>query len=163
MDSVVGPQGKGSATMLTLSERLTRQEITLKMPDKSAIHVVHALDHLEKEWGELFPMVFKSITVDNGTEFSMCSEMEKSVYSDKKRTKMYYCHAYCSSERGTNENLNRMARRKVPKGTVFDGMSEEEIRSIADWMNNYPRKILDFHTAQEEFSKEIAKIKAAVV
>lgn len=163
MDSVVGPQGKGSATMLTITERKTRKEITLKMPDKSAINVVHALDQLEMEWGKLFTTVFKSITVDNGTEFALCEDMEKSIHGEKKRTKMYYCHAYCSSERGTNENLNRMARRKVPKGTIFDNMTEEEIRSIADWMNNYPRKILGFHTAQEEFNKEIAKIKAAVV
>lgn len=163
MDSVVGPQGKSKATILTLSERKTRNEITLKMPDKSAEHVVEAIDRLEKRWGDLFPQIFKTITVDNGTEFAFWEALEKSKDREEKRTSLYYCHAYCSSERGTNENLNRMARRKVPKGTNFDDIPAEEIESIAEWMNSYPRKILGYHTAGEEFQKEVEKIKAAAV
>ena len=128
MDSVVGPQGKSKATILTLSERKTRNEITLKMPDKSAVHVVEALDRLEERWGpELFSQIFKTITVDNGTEFAFWEALERSKDGERKRTQLYYCHAYCSSERGTNENLNRMARRKAPKGTNFDDIPDEEI------------------------------------
>ena len=160
MDSIVGPQGKSKATILTLTERKTRNEITLKMPDKGADNVVKALDRLEDKWGPLFPQVFKTITVDNGTEFAFWKALEKSKNGDRKRTSLYYCHAYCSSERGTNENLNRMVRRKVPKGTNFDDMPDEEIESIAEWMNNYPRKILGYHTSGEIFEQEVAKLRA---
>ena len=160
MDSVVGPQGKSKATILTLTERKTRNEITLKMPDKGADNVVKALDRLEDKWGPLFPQVFKTITVDNGTEFAFWKALEKSKNGDMKRTSLYYCHAYCSSERGTNENLNRMVRRKVPKGTNFDDIPDEEIESIAEWMNSYPRKILGYHTAGEIFEQEVAKLRA---
>ena len=163
MDSIVGPQGKSKATVLTLSERKTRKEITLKMADKSAANVVAALDRLEEKWGDMFSQVFKSITVDNGTEFAFWEALEKSKDSDRKRTTLYYCHAYCSSERGTNENLNRMARRKVPKGTNFDDIPEKEIESIADWMNSYPRRILNYHTSGEMFEKEVELIRAAAV
>ena len=66
MDTVVSAR-PGKAAILVLTERLTRNEITAKLPDKSAASVVQALDDLEKEWGELFPRVFQTITVDNGS------------------------------------------------------------------------------------------------
>lgn len=53
MDTVVSAR-PGKAAILVLTERLTRNEITAKLPDKSAASVVQALDDLEKEWGELF-------------------------------------------------------------------------------------------------------------
>lgn len=53
MDTVVSAR-PGKTAILVLTERLTRNEITAKLPDKSAASVVQALDDLEKEWGELF-------------------------------------------------------------------------------------------------------------
>jgi IS30 family transposase len=120
--------------------------------------VVGVLNILEKKWGSLFSKVFKSITVDNGSEFTLVNEMEKSILFEGKRTNMYYCHPYSSWERGTNENINKMIRRKIPKGTNFDNKTDEEIQSIEDWINNYPRSIFGYHTAQEQFEKEIQKM-----
>lgn len=54
--------------------------------------------------------LFKTITVDNGTEFADCEGIEKKNKKGKKRTEVYYCHPYCSAERGSNENQNRMIR-----------------------------------------------------
>ena len=68
MDSVLGCRGKSKNTLLTLTERKTRAEIIFKLNNHSAEEVVAAVDRLEKRWGELFKTVFKSITVDNGTE-----------------------------------------------------------------------------------------------
>lgn len=156
MDSVIGKRGKSKCTLLTLTERKTRNEIIFKLPDHTAGSVVDALDRLECKWGEQFKEVFKSITVDNGTEFALCEELQRSVYGGE-RTKVYYCHAYCSWERGTNEVGNRMVRRKVPKGTDFDDMTDEEIQQIEDWMNQYPRKIHNYYSAGELFEIEIRR------
>lgn len=158
MDSVIGKKGVSKSTMVVLTERKTRDELVFKAADKSAEEVVRILDELEDEWGELFPKVFKTITVDNGTEFAYTDQMEQSRRSDGKRTYLYYCHPYSSWERGSNENLNRMIRRKVPKGTNFDGYTEEEIREIQDWINNYPRRIHGFKSAAEMFQTELAAI-----
>ena len=161
MDSVVGPQGKSKCALLVLTERKTRDEIIKKLPDHTAGEVVKALDALEQEWGSLFKMVFKSITVDNGVEFSFVEELERSfLETGEKRTKLYYCHAFCSSERGSNENLNRMIRRKIPKGTNFDSMTDEEIKDIEDWMNDYPRGIFGYDSARERFQKELEGLTA---
>lgn len=155
MDSVIGKRGNSKKTLLTLTERKTRREYVFLQRDKSAGAVVDTLDILERRWGkELFRSIFKTITVDNGTEFSDYSGIEKSVYGGN-RTKLYYCHPYSSWERGTNENTNRMVRRQAPKGTSFENISEEDVQQIEDWVNKYPRKIFGYVTAAELFDEEI--------
>ncbi|MFZ2384668.1 MAG: IS30 family transposase, partial [Candidatus Omnitrophota bacterium] len=62
---------------------------------------------------------------------------------------IYFAHSYSSWERGTNENQNRMIRRFIPKGTDIADVSGKEITIIQDWMNNYPRKILGYKTANQ--------------
>lgn len=42
------------------------------------------------------------------------------------------------------ENHNRMIRRFFPKGTNFDQISLADVRRVQDWMNHYPRKVLDW-------------------
>lgn len=155
MDSVIGKRGKSKNALIVLSERKTRHEIMFKVKDHSASEVVKRLDLLERKWGALFPQVFKSITVDNGSEFAFCEEMEKSADGESKRTSLYYCHPYSSWERGTNENTNKMVRRKVPKGSNFDDKTDAEIQEIEDWINSYPRKILNYHASKELFEAEI--------
>lgn len=111
----------------------------------------------ERKLGEKkFRKTFKSITVDNGTEFSDWEKMEKSRRNKKMpRTKIYYCHAYRSCERGSNENHNRIIRRFFPKGTNFDFVTNKEIKKVEEWMNNYPRKILGWLTPNEMYCSEI--------
>lgn len=159
MDSVVGKRGKSKNTFLVLTERKTRNEIIFKLPDHSATEVIKAVDRLEITWGSMFSDVFKTITVDNGTEFSYFNELERSCTKpDEKRTKVYYCHPYSSWERGSNENNNKMVRRIVPKGTNFDSMTDDEVLDMQIWINGYPRRIHDYHSAAELFEKEIAKL-----
>ncbi len=127
MDSVVGKQ-KSKPILLVLTERLTRYEIIIPLPDKTAASVINALNELEKEYGYLFHLVFKTITVDNGSEFSDCKGMERSINGNIKRTKIYYCHPYSSWERGSNENQNKLIRRYFPKGTDFSEVSGESLK-----------------------------------
>ncbi|MBD5495491.1 MAG: IS30 family transposase [Lachnospiraceae bacterium] len=143
MDTVVGGQNKGKSCLLVLSERMSREEIIIKIKDKKESSVVHALDVLEKKYGSRkFREKFKTITCDNGVEFLDTENIEKSRYTKRKRTTVYYCHPYSSWERGTNENINRMIRRFFPKGIDFDTVSEKQVQAVENWINNYPRKIL---------------------
>lgn len=143
MDTVVGGQGKGKSCLLVLSERMTREEIIIKLKDKKAASVVHALNMLERQTGSrLFREKFRTITCDNGVEFLNGEGIEKSRYTKGNRTTLFYCHPYSSWERGTNENINRMIRRFFPKGIDFDTVSKRDVQRVEDWINNYPRKIL---------------------
>ncbi len=124
-----------------------------------AAAVVEALDRLERKWGDMFSTVFKTITVDNGSEFSDCEGIERSAREEgKKRTKAYYCHPYSSYERGSNENTNKLIRRHIPKGTNFDDKTDDEVQNIEKWVNEYPRKIHGYQSAGELFEEEIRKI-----
>lgn len=155
MDSVIGKREKG-CTLLTIVERKTRNCIIRKQPDKTAKSVVDTLDRLEREFGDDFYTLFKTITVDNGSEFADCDGLERScIYPGKKRTKIYYCHPYSSSERGTNENENRMIRRKYPKGTSFNNLSEEDIQEVEDWVNDYPRRMFNYKSSKDLYKEEM--------
>ena len=156
MDCVEGKKKK-KETILALSERLTRREIVIKIPDKTTTSVVKALNSLERRYGKHFRKIFKSITVDNGTEFSDRKGMEKSIYNGQ-RTEIYYCHPYSSYERGTNERLNREIRRKIPKGSDLTKYSAQDIQDVENWLNDYPRQILDFATPNELFNACLSSI-----
>ncbi len=157
MDTVRGKQGVTKSCILALTERKTRYEILFLLPDGTTASVVQALDRLENKYRERFPYIFKTITVDNGVEFSDCESMSKSTLHEGERTKMFYCHPYSSFERGSNENLNRMMRRKIPKGTNLDKLTDEDVQGVCGWMNRYPRGILGFNSSESEFLKESDK------
>ena len=84
--------------------------------------------------------------------------MKKSILYSGLRTKFYYCHPYSSWERGSNENLNRMIRRKFPKGTSFADVTRKQVQNVEDWMNNYPRKVLGYLTAEMAYQACVAAL-----
>lgn len=127
IDTVLLTKAKGEC-LLTLTERQTRFEVIRLIPDKSAHSVNQALRDLKLD--------FKSVTSDNGREFAKLSEALECP--------VYYCHAYASHERGTNENHNRMIRRHLPKGVK--STTKEFVAYIEQWMNNYPRKMFNYKT-----------------
>ena len=94
MDTVVGARGASKKSLLVLTERKTRKEVIFLLKEHTSAAVVKALDRLERKLGKKFRGIFKSITVDNGSEFADWEGMERSKRSKKKRTKIYYCHPY---------------------------------------------------------------------
>lgn len=106
-----------------------------------------------------FRKVFRSITVDNGAEFSAADGLERSAINKTiPRTKIYFCHPYSSWERGSNENQNIMIRRKHPKGTNFAKVSAAEITATEQWINNYPRRILGYKSSEIMFRQCLQEI-----
>lgn len=147
LDSVMGTTGSSRA-LLVLTERLTRMGIIIPVPDHTAASVIRALNGLERRFGKNFYKVFKSITVDNGCEFSDYKGMEKACRRKGKRTRVYYCHPYSPHERGSNENMNKLIRRFFPKGTNFDEVDITAIRRAEQWINSYPRRVLGWKSAK---------------
>lgn len=120
--------------LLVLTDRRSRHQIIRLIPNKSAEAVNQALKIVLKEFQ------IKSITTDNGTEFSRLSE----VFLEEH---IYYAHPYSSWERGTNENHNRLIRRWLPKGTTKT--TPKEVAFIENWINNYPKKCLGYKSPRE--------------
>src|SRR5699024_9900257 len=96
---------------------------------------------------------FKTITSDNGSEFSELSEQGKEWKID-----VYFAHPYASWERGSNERHNGLIRRFIKKGQPIHRYSDEQIDRVAEWMNTLPRKILDYLTPNEAFAQFIEAV-----
>ena len=159
MDCVCGPTLN---TLLVLTERLTRKEIIMPMKNQKAESVIRCLNRLERKYGALFKVIFKTITVDNGTEFSDFKGLQRSIFGrNAKRTDVYYCHPYTSCERGTNERINREIRRLIPKGSDLSRYTAAEIQRVEDWVNSYPRRVLQYATSGELFAEELMKLCSA--
>ena len=147
MDLIVGPQGS-KPCLLTLTERMTRKEIITLLPDRRAVTIRRAIDRLERNTTG-FRKKFKTITTDNGPEFLEYKQLIQSCRSKGQRFEVYYCHSYAAWEKGGVENHNRMIRRFFPKGTDFSKVTKRQVAAVQDWMNNYPRKVLDWLTPLE--------------
>ncbi len=134
-------------------ERTTRHIITLEISGKGSSSVTEGLTLLKSEYGDRFSRVFKTITSDNGLEFSELSKLEETG-----ETKVYFAHLYTSCERGTNEQHNGLLRRFIPKSKRIDGYSFDEIAFVSDWCNTLPRKILGYKTPEELFEIQLGQI-----
>ena len=158
LDSVIGARSKGN-TLLVLTERKTRFELVFRAADKSVASTVAVLDRLEKRLGiAKFRKIFKTITCDNGSEFADWRRMELSTRGNSVRTSVFYCHPYCSSERGSNENQNRILRRFIKKGVPIANYSDSEIAQACNYLNDLPRKIFAWQTAREYFNAELSAL-----
>lgn len=149
IDTLIGSKDKDDPVLLTLVERKTRFEIIFKIDRKDEEHVNQVMNQLYSRLGAQTKNIFKTITSDNGSEFAGIYEALKD------KTDIFFAHPYAPYERGTKENQHRLIRRFVPKTKRLDELSSQTIQRIQQWMNNIPRKILDYYTAQEAFLKEL--------
>jgi len=146
--------GATKPCLLVMTERKGRKERIFKIPNKQQESVAEVFDELEREMKEDFRLVFKSFTFDNGSEFLNWERLERSVLNEsEKRTIVYYAHPYSSWERGSNENANRLIRRFIPKGADIAAFSDDDIKRIEHWINNYPRRILNYYSANDFYDQ----------
>lgn len=149
LDTVIGTRKGKHECLMTLTERKTQFEIIFKLQFKNSEEVVKKFNQIKSFMKSNYNKVFKSLTTDNGSEFSDFL----GIIADTK-TKIYFCHPYCSGEKGTNEKNNSIIRYFIPKKTLIENYSFEDINAIANWMNNYPRKKLNYKTPLEAFLEE---------
>lgn len=124
----------------------------LKPLGKAADDTVRALHKLRRAIGPDFSTVFQSLTCDNGSEFADQQGMEVD------RTLVYYCHPQSPGERGTNENTNKLLRRKLPKGKSLSRLTPKQAKEVQDWVNDYRRPILGGRCSQDVFFEELDKL-----
>ena len=151
-DTVVGKRAGKDAVVLSLLEKKTENYIAIRIPGKDADSVLNAMQSLREEFGDKFSQVFKTITVDNGSEFSAFSLVENWGSA------VYFAHPYTSWERPQNERHNGLFRTFVPKGVSIEAFSAEYILAAAD---GRPRKKLGYRTPEELFDEFLDSVYAA--
>src|SRR5699024_503934 len=117
-DTVRGHKSTDNA-LLTLIERKTRHKIIKRVESTCAPAVTTALTETFADYSDV-QTYFKTITADNGSEFSELSEQGKHLGID-----IYFAHPYASWERGSNERHNGLIRRFIKKGQPIHEYSDE--------------------------------------
>ncbi len=150
-DGIVGKGQQGH--LITLVERKLGIGLLWNVGSREQEKIVGIVEGLQKEYGQYFSSIFKSITLDNGSEFSDSAGIEKDG-----RTAVYYAHPYSSFERGTNENWNGLVRRFIPKGSSFDKLTDMNIRRIQHYINTLPRKRFGYRTPLDLWNEQMNAI-----
>jgi len=81
-----------------------------------------------------------SLTLDNGIE---------NRFHEQLGIPVYFCDSYSSWQKGGVENINKMIRRFIPKGSDISLYSEKYVKMVEDILNNKPRKSLGYKTPLE--------------
>jgi len=141
-DTVEGRRSVGDG-IHTEVERMSRMFFAVKVNKITSEETIK----VQIELFERLPsLARKSVTLDNGRENHLHMRLNRIL-----NMKTYFCHPYASYERGTNENTNGLLRRYLPKQTDFSTLSQDELDEIVSEINNRPRKVLKYQTAQEVF------------
>lgn len=142
-DTIIGAHD-GGAVIASMVERKSRFTCLIKVPNKTTAAVIDGINQ------RMLPLAewVHTVTFDNGKEFSQHKKMSDLLNAD-----IYFAKPYHSWERGSNENTNGLVRQYFPKKIPFDKMTNEELQSVADKLNNRPRKCLGYKTPNEVFSE----------
>lgn len=128
--------------LLTLTDRKSLFNIIRKLPNKSSSSVISSIQTLIS----LYLYKIKTITSDNGTEFS-----QHQIAALLLKANWYFADAYCSQQRGCNENQNGLIRQYFKRDTDLAQVSDAEIIKIQNKLNCRPRKKLNYKKPLEVF------------
>jgi len=149
-DSIEGRR-QNKAGLHTEVERVSRK---IKATKVKALTSEQALRAQSRIFGKTPPLARKSTTLGNGRETHLHYKLRTKFGMDT-----YHAHPYSSHERGTNENGNLWIRYYFPKGTDFSKVTNKELQAVINEINNRPRKILGFQTANEVYYKLIKTVR----
>lgn len=116
----------------TINERVSGIVLIGKMKEGTIFESNRVVN---ERLGKIPEDIRKTLTRDRGVENLGYQELEKEL-----SISCYFARAYCSQDRGSNENVNGLIRRFFPKKTDFSKVSDEEINRAEFLLNSRPRK-----------------------
>lgn len=149
-DTVMGSDKRHC--VLTLVERKTGFAIIKKLKARTKDEVTRAATRALRRHGQMF----KTLTLDNGTEFH-----DYALLEERFPVKVYFATPYHSWERGSNENFNGLLRQYLPKGSCMRLVTQAQCDQIADDLNNRPRKRLAFRTPAQLYNTALRRVALA--
>lgn len=140
---------RGTQHLLVLLERKTMYGIVVRLQSKKATHTIEII---KKIMASLPKALTKSITFDNGGEFTNHQELVESM-----GIITYFCDPYASWQKGSVENTNGRLRRDFPRKLNLNAVSEQEIEQICIMHNLTPREKLGYKTPFEALLENLGK------
>ena len=146
MDTVEGI--KGHSVLLTLCIIPFNLLLAYKLEEQSIVQVTNSINKLKNELGYLlFHQIFPYILTDNGKEFKRPDLIENNG-QDVIQTKVFFCDARSSEQKGTIEVTHEYIRRFIPQGTDLDSYTQDDINLMINHINNTKRKKFDGKTGK---------------
>jgi IS30 family transposase len=137
---------KSKAAIQVSIERKTRYTKLAPLKAKTAREMSKALS---RRLSRVPRRLRKTLTYDNGSENTEHERTNKIL-----GTTSYFCEPYHSWEKGSVENDIGIVRRFLPKKTDFATVSGKDLQKLERWLNNRPRKCLNYRTPAEAMKDE---------
>ena len=139
MDTVISA-GDCKKVLLTLHFVKYHFQLAYILPNKESESITATINSLCASIGiEYYKRLFGVILTDNGTEFSNPEAIEIEPETGTIRTKVFFCHPYRSGEKGHCEKNHEYIRYILPKGTVFDFLTQDKCDLMMSHINSTKR------------------------
>ncbi len=129
----------GKGVLIVLYERKAMYVMIKRLMTRSCAVVNRYLKEMTGGF-----VCFNSLTIDNDISFRKHEELSELLGAP-----VYFCHPYHSWEKGGVENINKLIRQYIPKGSDISKYSDGYIREIERKLNSRPRKGLKYKTPLE--------------
>lgn len=150
LDFIVSPTkncdrtpGSKAVLLVAVDTRSKRTLIEL-LPNRTKQELARALRQM------FDGVAVKTILTDNDIAFTHWQHFEELLGAP-----FYFTHPYHSWEKGLVENTNKWIRHFIPKKTDLETVTEEKIRECLAYLNDRPREILGYKTANEVYLEQL--------
>jgi len=150
-DLMIFERAQGKMNVASLVERKTRFAVLFRNNDRSSTHLMNRLMSVMEPLPQL---ARQSITFDRGIEFREWRRLKSGI-----GTESWFCDPQAPWQKGSVENLNKRARRYLPRDTQIAALSNRNMKAICDRLNGTPRKCLGWRTPAEAFREEMMKMR----
>jgi IS30 family transposase len=141
---------KYGQAVLVVHERRSRLLVVSRQPNKAAHPVATQLLNLFRS---LPKTLRRTITFDNGTEFSHHQRLQKLSM------RTFFCDPHAPWQKGGIENGIGRMRRGLPRKTDLATLSDERLLLLVRAYNHTPRKCLNYKTPAETFIRDLLHLK----
>ena len=152
MDTVIGRVG--GKVILTLNFTLCNFMAGILLDNKTAAETAQKIQSLKNRFdaaGIRFGSIIPIILTDNGGEFADVFTIENGL-DGQKETDLFFCDPMQSSQKPYLEKNHTLFRDIVPKGSSFDGFTQDTVNLVFSHVNGVKRKVLNGRTPYEMFS-----------
>lgn len=129
--------------LLTIHFPSLRFMLIFVLEKKCKEEVTRVFLHLKDSLGnELYKKLFPVILTDRGTEFCDPEMLEIDTATGELLSRVFFCDSYSSFQKGAIEENHELLRYIIPKGIVFDALTQDKVDIMVSHINGYYRKVI---------------------
>ncbi len=130
--------------LLTIHFPSLRFMLIYVLKQKCKDEVTRVFLELRKLLGnKLYKKLFPVILTDRGTEFCNPELIETDTETGELLTRVFFCDSYSSFQKGAIEENHELIRYIIPKGVIFDDLTQDKADLMVSHINAYYRKVVD--------------------